>query len=292
MAKEDLGLAVNQALDGGAPPVDPAGQALVALGQRLRATPPRSMMDPLARRAIRAGLLATFTNQQRQPALRYARFESPFGVLQVAYEGDVVKVCDLAVPDELFERECLARLGVRPILDDSPPARLQREVTQALETGRFRGNVDLSTLPAFQRRVLEETLKIRRGEIRTYNWIAREIGTPGASRAVGTALAHNPIPILIPCHRVVRSDYSIGEYGCGGPAKKREILALEQVNLDQLDRFSAQGIRFRGSATTHIFCLPGCYTGRRTKPEYQRTFRSAADAVASGFRACKVCKPA
>ncbi|MER3421295.1 MAG: cysteine methyltransferase, partial [Chloroflexota bacterium] len=85
-----------------------------------------------------------------------------------------------------------------------------------------------------QRRVLEKTAEIPRGEVRPYAWVAREIGAPGAVRAVGTALGHNPIPFIIPCHRVVRADGSLGEYSGGGPAVKARVLAYEGVPLAEL----------------------------------------------------------
>ena len=88
---------------------------------------------------------------------------------------------------------------------------------------------DLSSLTSFQRSVLQKTSEIPRGEVRTYAWVAREIGNPRAVRAVGSALANNPVPLFIPCHRVVRSDGVIGNYGMGGPREKRRLLRLEGV---------------------------------------------------------------
>lgn len=79
---------------------------------------------------------------------------------------------------------------------------------------------DLSGLSDFQRRVLEETCRIPRGEVRTYSELAEAIGRPEAVRAVASALARNPIPLLIPCHRVVRSSGDLGEYRFGREAKR------------------------------------------------------------------------
>jgi methylated-DNA-[protein]-cysteine S-methyltransferase len=74
------------------------------------------------------------------------------------------------------------------------------------------------------------------GQVRTYSWIASEIVYPKAVRAVGSALARNPVPVFIPCHRVVRSDGIIGNYGLGGPDAKRSILAAEGLQLDDIHR--------------------------------------------------------
>lgn len=95
-----------------------------------------------------------------------------------------------------------------------------------------RGRYDISRLSAFQQAVLRKALEIPRGEARSYAWVAEQIGHPKAVRAVGSALARNPIPYFIPCHRVVRSDGVIGNYGMGGPEYKRRILTAEGVNLD------------------------------------------------------------
>jgi methylated-DNA-[protein]-cysteine S-methyltransferase len=88
--------------------------------------------------------------------------------------------------------------------------------------------VDLSGLRPFQRAVLTAIAKIPFGETRSYGWVARAIGKPGAARAVGQALHTNPIPIIIPCHRIVASDGSLGGYG-GGVPMKIKLLRLEGV---------------------------------------------------------------
>ena len=81
-------------------------------------------------------------------------------------------------------------------------------------------------LTNFQQSVLVATTKIPYGALRSYQAIAVTIGRPRAYRAVGSALAKNPFPILIPCHRVIRSDNSIGQFG-GGTALKQRLIELE-----------------------------------------------------------------
>ena len=233
------------------------------------------------------------TTPRSEPQLSYASVLTPVGTLFVAYSGATVRYTDLTDNEASFQRACMARLRAQPERSERPPERLRRAVLDVLDgKGRFHGPVDLSILPAFQQRVLRKTLEIRKGEIRPYGWIAKEIGAPYAARAVGAALARNPISILIPCHRVVRADYSIGQYGGGGPDKKRDILLHEGVDVAHLGRLARRGIRFQGSKTTHIFCLPCCYTGRHTKDHYRVYFASDKRARAAGFRPCKVCKPA
>jgi methylated-DNA-[protein]-cysteine S-methyltransferase len=75
--------------------------------------------------------------------------------------------------------------------------------------------IDLEGLSAFTRSVLETTIAIPWGETRSYKWVACRIGKPGAARAVGQALGRNPVPLVIPCHRVVKEDGTIGGFGAG-----------------------------------------------------------------------------
>jgi len=126
--------------------------------------------------------------------------------------------------------------------------------------------------------------------VRPYGWVAREIGRPRAVRAVGSALGRNPVPVLIPCHRVVRSDGHLGNYGLGVPMK-RTLLDAEGVDIARLERLADAGVRFVGSDTTDVFCLPSCVHATRIRPVHEVHFRTAAAAAAAGFRACSHCAP-
>jgi len=89
----------------------------------------------------------------------------------------------------------------------------------------------------FAKKVYRAVLSIPLGEVRTYKWVAKRIGHPGAYRAVGSALNKNPWPIIIPCHRVVASDASLGGYS-RGLKKKRRLLALEKMIRGQVEGFN------------------------------------------------------
>jgi len=96
----------------------------------------------------------------------------------------------------------------------------------------------------FRRRAWAAAAALSPGKVRTYGQLARDIGAPGAARAVGTAMAQNPFPLLIPCHRIVKANGAIGEYSAGGPARKRFLLAREGVVFDAQGRvcLASQGI--------------------------------------------------
>ena len=92
---------------------------------------------------------------------------------------------------------------------------------------RFTCELDLSSGTPFQQKVWRALLTIPRGQTRSYGWVARRVGKPKAVRAVGAACGANPIPIIVPCHRVIASDCSLGGFG-GGLALKRRLLELER----------------------------------------------------------------
>ena len=224
---------------------------------------------------------------------RYARFESPIGPLVVAWNGLGVSAVEEAPDDAAFEAAHVARTG-RPVYRaDRLPDRLAAAIAKRLAGDRHvRIDLDLRGHTDFERDVWHKALEIPRGEVRPYGWIAAEIGRPKAVRAVGTALGHNPVPLIVPCHRVVRTDGSIGQYSLGGPENKRTILQAEGLDLESMEQLASSGVRFIGSDTTKIFCLPTCRHARRVTDRHRLEFHSMAEGQARGYRACLVCRPA
>lgn len=139
--------------------------------------------------------------------------------------------------------------------------------------------VDLGEIRPFQRKVLDLACRIPFGETRTYSWIARRIGHPLAVRAVGTALGRNPVPFIVPCHRVLRNDGALGGYGLGLPMKVR-LLGLERSTHV-----------LEGCTTTGILCRTGCPHALRVRDDRRVVFASIEDARSVGYRPCKVCRP-
>src|SRR4051794_23706621 len=165
----------------------------------------------------------------------YAEVDSPFGVLLIARtDRGVVRV---ALPTHRGSRrsrdgvlEELAQVVSPRVLES--PKRLdeeRRELEDYFEGRRdhFDVPVDWSlTSPGFRNRALHAVARIPYGKTKTYAEIARAAGNERAFRAAGTACGYNPIPLIVPCHRVVQSGGGIGNYG-GGPEMKRALLELE-----------------------------------------------------------------
>jgi len=224
---------------------------------------------------------------------RYTVRPGPIGDVFVAFNDRGVTAVDLAVSPDDFEERYRTIHGRPAMPADALPERLARHVDAAIEEGKpGKLPVDLSGLTEFQQAVLRRAATIPKGEVRPYGWIAKEIGSPRAVRAVGSALAQNPVPVIIPCHRVVRSDGTLGKYSLGADENKRVLLEMEGVDIDGLARMAARGVRYIGSDTTHIFCHPTCRNARRITDAHRVEFQSEADAEDSGYRACKVCRPA
>lgn len=223
---------------------------------------------------------------------RYARIDSPIGPLTVAWNGLGVALVDHEPDDAAFEARHRAATGRPSVPAERLPDRLAAAIERRLAGDRrVRIKLDLRGHSAFEQDVWRKALEIPRGEVRPYGWIAAEIGRPRAVRAVGTALGHNPVPLIVPCHRVVRTDGSIGQYSLGGPENKRTILAAEGLDPAAMEAAAARGERLVGCASTHIVCWPTCWTGRHMQPRNRRPFRNLAEAAASGYRPCKVCRP-
>ena len=175
-----------------------------------------------------AGRLAVRAAEEGLLDVAYSTIDSPFGTLLVAgTDRGVVKVAFPTQPTD----EVLAQLAtVSPRVLESP-ARLD-DIRRELDA-YFEGRLDRFSVPldwrlarGFQAKVLRATARIPYGETRSYGEVAARAGNARAFRAAGTALGRNPLPPIVPCHRVIHAGGSIGNYG-GGPEMKQALLRLE-----------------------------------------------------------------
>jgi methylated-DNA-[protein]-cysteine S-methyltransferase len=169
------------------------------------------------------------------------------GLLDVAYDviddtpvgALLVGVTDRGVcriwfdPDPAENLELLARLhGPRVLRASAPVDRVRRELDEYFAGKRQHFDIepDVRALPAYNQRVLEELARVEYGTTTTYGTLAAQAGNPRAARAVGTVMHRNPIPIVLPCHRVVGSTGKLTGYA-GGLDRKERLLRLEGALL-------------------------------------------------------------
>jgi O-6-methylguanine DNA methyltransferase len=213
-------------------------------------------------------------------------YDSALGQVIVTFNPEGVSSLDIA---DGFEDRYKERLG-RPLIRAEAPKAWSRRIPESIERGSP-GDlpVDLRSVTEFQRRVLHTTAGIPKGEVRPYGWVAFEIDSPKAVRAVGSAVAKNPIPLIIPCHRVVRSDGHIGNYSLGGPHNKVELLVHEGARPDLLEELAAHNVRVRADVSTGIYHHPSCHLMRSATDVLD--LRSAGSAEDLGLSACQECRP-
>jgi methylated-DNA-[protein]-cysteine S-methyltransferase len=156
----------------------------------------------------------------------------PLGPLLVAISTQGICRVEFGEDMVAFTAELAARSGVTVVEAPEPPQHVARQFADYFAGRRRRLTLPLDHrfMTPFQRQVFDILLEVPPGQIVTYRELAQAIGRPQASRGVGSAMAHNPLPILVPCHRVIRSDGTLAGYSAG-PHIKEYLLALEGVML-------------------------------------------------------------
>jgi methylated-DNA-[protein]-cysteine S-methyltransferase len=224
---------VNAALPSEDSDPDPSGgdPDLSALAAHLSATAPYAAVDPTFRETLRTELVIALEE------LRCSFLETPVGRLYLAYSGEVLRLVSEGDKGKFLAR-VQHMLGEEPVWESAPPVLVTRLILSAIRgQGPYVGPLDLSHLTPFQHAVLHLVRQIPRGEVRTCDWVAHEIGYPQAVRNVCTTLANNPFPFVIPSHRVVHSNGAL--YGSTemDVETKERILAYEGVNLLHLEAY-------------------------------------------------------
>ncbi len=162
----------------------------------------------------------------------YTTLSTPIGrVFAAAGDRGLVRV-SFRRPEPTFVAELKQHLRADVVKSETHMAKVATQLRQYFAGRRARVDVpvDLRAVTPFQRQVLTATRRVPPGRVVSYGEIARRIGKPKASRAVGQALGHNPIPIVIPCHRVVAGGGKLGGY-TGGLAIKKRLLAIEGLRV-------------------------------------------------------------
>jgi O-6-methylguanine DNA methyltransferase len=168
--------------------------------------------------------------------IEYNIQESSLGyILLVAKNGRLFQLDMMAGEPHRIKKEIA--VAYPGSIDSEKPFRdIWKDIDRYFKGGKveFRAEIDISDLRPFTQKVLKELMNIPYGELRSYGWIGKRLGYPSASRAVGQAVGRNPIPIIIPCHRVIRQDGSIGGFSSGIHIKK--ILLSIEGSIDTIKR--------------------------------------------------------
>ena len=175
-----------------------------------------------AERALVHRAFERLTGRDGAPLLYALMEDTPVGILGLAAGPAGLRRLSYVTGEDDFLRQLLAGYPDRPLEASAALDPVRRELDRYFEGRRFEfeTKVDLSDVTPFQRRVLLETAKVPAGRYATYTQVAARAGRPKAARAAGNALHDNPVAIIVPCHRVLRGDGSLGGYGGGLPAKE------------------------------------------------------------------------
>lgn len=248
--------------------------------------------DPTLARAQLESRLADL----RSRIMRYGVFDSPLGPIAIGVSEHGVAMVEYVRSADRTGGKLARRVGGEAVEDPRRTEGLYRELADYLDGRRTRldWTLDLRrTRSDFQRRVLEATARLPYGAVTSYAGIAREIGAPRATRAVAQALRHNPLPIVVPCHRVIGSSGDLTGYAGTRVGLKRDLLAVEGVHTVagrgdfHIDRRAVYYKVPDGGE----YCLPTC-GGILEKPLGDFTvFGSRARAEAVGLQPCTDCRP-
>jgi methylated-DNA-[protein]-cysteine S-methyltransferase len=204
--------------------------------EKMLSAGPLRMHDEERQAAAAATRLSARAASEGLADIGYATVDSPFGTLTAAVTAE--GLVRLAFPEEPLE-EVLDRLAAKlsPRIVEAPARfeQVRRELDEYFAGARrdFEVPLDRILMSAFAKRVLAATSAIPYGSVSTYTDMAAAAGSPRGSRAAGNALGSNPIPLIVPCHRVLRTGGNLGGYG-GGLDRKRWLLELEGALTPQL----------------------------------------------------------
>ena len=250
--------------------------------------------DALAK--SRAGLESRLADL-KQRRLAYRIFPSPLGHILVGRSEHGIAVVEYLHGDSSLRGSRLARVeGVEAVPGGPELERLQRDLLDYIEGRRRTLDWSLDWRLArsdFERAVLEATAAIPYGAVASYAGLARQIGKPTAVRAVAQALRWNPLPIVVPCHRVIGTSGRLTGYAGDKLTLKQRLLSVEGVKLRPSQRdFSVarEAMYALGEGTTE-YCLPTCGSMGTRSLSLLTLFASRADAEVRGFVPCTTCRP-
>ena len=246
--------------------------------------------------AARAHLAARLADLRRR-TLAYGIFPSPLGPILIARSEEGVSLVEYLSGGHDFAHSRLSRVeGVEALPDGAEIEALYRELLEYVDGRRTRLGWPLDlrlARSAFHRAVLEATARIPYGAVRSYAGIAGELGKPAATRAVAQALRWNPLPIVVPCHRVIGASGALTGYAGNRVTLKQRLLAVEGVRTRPSDhdfRIEREAMYVRAQQDTE-YCVPTCGSLARRSLAELTLFASRERAEATGLAPCTTCRP-
>jgi len=254
---------------------------------------------PLPAAAVRRARkrLESELERLRHRLLTYRVFPSPLGNILIAVSDRGVSLLEYLGRARNVDRSRLAHLDLEAQEDGADLERLYRELIEYLEGRRRRLEWPLDLRLArseFHRAVLRITSGIPYGAVMSYAAVACALGRPAATRAVAQALRWNPVPIVVPCHRVIGTSGALTGYAGNRVNLKERLLATEGIRIERADRTlrvprEAMYVRTTDGGS---YCLPSCAWLRRVRHANRLVlFGSREGAEAAGLRPCGDCRP-
>ncbi len=259
------------------------------------------LADGLRRAPVPADALAAFSRgldarlaELRRRLVAYRIFPSPLGRILIARSEQGVVLVEYLRGGSAAGR--LQRLpGIEPVRDGAELEALYRELAAYLAGRRtaLAWPLDLRLASGFQRAVLEATASLPYGAVTSYARIAAEVGKPGAVRAVAQALRWNPVPIAVPCHRIVGSAGALVGYAGDRLTLKQRLLVLEGVPVQRQggEPRVVPGAMYVRTAGDPEYCIPTCPSVVPLTLARLTLYASRARAEAAGLRPCATCRP-
>jgi len=233
----------------------------------------------------------------RRRTLVYRIFPSPLGPILIARSEEGVSCIEYLTGGSDFAHSRLSRVeGVEALLDGAEVEALYRELLEYVEGRRTQLEWPLDLRLArseFHRAVLQATARIPYGAVRSYAGIAGVLGKPAATRAVAQALRWNPLPIVVPCHRVIGASGALTGYAGNRVMLKRRLLAVEGVQARKAEH-DFRVVREAMYARDHddpAYCLPTCGSIGQRSLAGLTLFASRERAEAAGLTPCTDCRP-
>ena len=260
----------------------------VAVGALRAATPPADDVEAARRR-----LIARLADVKTR-LVDYRAIESPLGPILIGRSEHGVALVEYLGRNGVAGSRLFRMDGVEPREDGAEIERLGRELLDYLAGRRTRLDWPLDLRAArseFERAVLEATAAVPYGAVESYRGIARDLGKPEAVRAVAQALRHNPLPIVVPCHRIIGSGGDLVGYAGKRIGLKEQLLTVEGVPTlhERTPRIARRALYHYEPNPSREYCLPTC--GGIARRPIGMLFTSRAQAEAKGLVPCTACHP-